>query len=505
MNMIEYRKIFLQRVGFCLIALCVGWVYWPSLLHVARSDHLAYFAETSNQKDWFSLAICDYDINRWRVFNSSDEILFRPLLFFILGTEKFIFGNNFPLWQLFGVVLHMVVVYWILKILLEIRQGFSAVLWTALFSLFFMNMEMVIWQHINPYLVFICLILAALYHVYKILVLDAEVKKHIYRLALALALACFIYEVANCYAVLIAAFLWFFRKDSRRYVKWILLPVLIYIISSYVNFALFNRHADEFSRVSNIRIDVLLFNFVKTIAWWFYVGIFPYEYTLALGAIRTTIVPADALVFKSLHWYLPSSFLMIIGLILYVFYLCVSMSREILCKRAPFLGLLASMIIVFTAVIVLGREQTRDIANVLRLNLYYMYIFWIWLFILFYALLNLEKLDKSSFWIWIKNTTGLVLLSLIIINAQLLYKANYSWAQTSRNSFVLVDTIEKLIREKGSEKDFSFFVDPRYPGNYVYSYVKKNFDPQRISSLVEIMYPQYLKPLNQAKYRFIVM
>ena len=498
--MINPNKLLLSRLGFYLIALCVLLVYWPSLFHIARGDQVVYLHEVAHQKDWFSLALGNYDLNR---HGAGDDILFRPLLYIFLGTEKFFFGYNFLLWQLVGIVLHLVVVYWFLKLLLKIHHGFSAVLWTAFFALFYMNMELVIWHHLSSYLIFVVLMLVALNYVYEILIDGSMLFPRLWGLIAVLAPACFIYEVANLYSILFAAFLWFFRRDARPYIGWVLLPVGIYITASITNLCISNTHigcgADPF-HLSNIFLIVQ--NLLKTMAWWLYVGLFSGQYHIILAGIRTVMEKADVLAFKPLIWSQLSVILMGVGICIYTLFLIITVNKSFIRKKGSFIALIGCMVIIYCLVIVIGREQVRGISEVLRIGIYYMYIFWALILILLYSLLNFDSFPRGIYSRLIKVLIAIVFVLVIYFNSQLVLKDNYTWAKMDLDTLKLVNNIETLIKQNGMDVNFSFFVDDKYPGNYVLYDETKT---RRMYTYIEVLYPQYVKPLKEAKYHFLVV
>ena len=87
-------------LAFSIIALAVLIVYFPSLFYPPRADQVIYLSETSNQHHAWDLIVGDYDHNRHRTIAPGDELLFRPLLYGILGTEQVVFGHHFWAWQL---------------------------------------------------------------------------------------------------------------------------------------------------------------------------------------------------------------------------------------------------------------------------------------------------------------------------------------------------------------------------------------------------------------------
>jgi len=141
-------------------------IYYPSLFHIPRADQWCYLADTSDYEDLSSLVTRFYSYNRVRLFNPGDSILFRPIFFILLGIEKWAFGNNFIYWQLMGIILHLILVYFLLKLLLEIQSSIFAYLLVFYFSTITVNQEMIIWHHINAYILFMIFVLGALYHIY---------------------------------------------------------------------------------------------------------------------------------------------------------------------------------------------------------------------------------------------------------------------------------------------------------------------------------------------------
>ena len=70
---------------------------------------------------------------------------------------------------------------------------------------------------------------------------------------------------------------------------------------------------------------------------------------------------------------------------------------------------------------------------------------------------------------------------------------------------VLIRTLDLLIQEKKSDPGFSFYVDPRYPGNYPYGTIRKVDDPPgKKYTFIELLYPQYFYPKQIAKYKFLI-
>ena len=162
--MIRYRfsSAHLAPAGAVLLAVLIAAVYWPSLYHVARGDQINYLAELSSRHGFVQTVLGTLDINRTRVFGAGDEIAFRPVLFFILGLQKYLFGYAFMGWQAVALMAHLFVCGALYALLCRIRGGLFALLATGMFALAPVNIEAVTWHHITPYLLFAGCVLMAL-------------------------------------------------------------------------------------------------------------------------------------------------------------------------------------------------------------------------------------------------------------------------------------------------------------------------------------------------------
>lgn len=199
-NKLNPKNIY-QWLGFSIIAFVTLAVYSPSLLHCPRSDQVLHLRHFAHQRSLQESAISNYDLNRNEKFSPGDYILFRPLLYMFMGYEKYFFGYKFYAWQMTGIDLHLLVVFWFLKICLESHAGLPAVAFAFLFALFYANMEMVIWNQVNAYLLALSLFLIALYHTFKLLKGCRDINKRIWGILIPLTFSIFIYEIFNFYAL----------------------------------------------------------------------------------------------------------------------------------------------------------------------------------------------------------------------------------------------------------------------------------------------------------------
>ncbi len=479
-----------QWLGFSAIAFFVLMVYSPALMHVPRSDQVMYLAEIAHKKTLADLTIGSLDLNRHRQFAPGDELLFRPVDYVLLGAQKYFFGYNFLCWQALAIAMHLGVVWLLLRLLLTVHCGWPAVFCTAFFALLFVNMEMVVWHHISSYLVFVACILVVLRRSYLITSQKGSGPKDYAVMFAALSLAAFTHEMANVIALGMALLLWCSRPAERRWAVWLAVVPVIYTAAS-----LFNAWAHPFTFTQALPPafptgpGYTFLDWLYAVGTWLYVGIFPLEFKWVLAG-RNMISPDEVQLIKPVslfHW--PT----VLAISAAAIYASCRFKRSML-------GLTAfGFALVFAAIIAVGRGGQIMMWYVLRVNTYYMYIFWIFMAIALFAFV-----DWSLTRLWTRRLLGAVLAGLIGFNAYALYVSNAEQARANNQILVLARSMDMLIEEKGKEPGFSFYVDAGYPGNYMYRELRRPDDPpQRVRSFIEALYPQYFTSENP-KYKFLV-
>jgi hypothetical protein len=161
----------------CVLILltAIALVYWPSLWHAPHSDQLVYYVDTLGHESFLDLVGHTYSYNRTRLVQAGDTQLFRPMFFVWQAGLKAFAGAYLEVCQGLGVVLHAVVCVLLWLLLRRIfqenrparggRQSPARQLPFALAFFFALNyaiVEQVIWYNIQPYLVAIALMLAAI-------------------------------------------------------------------------------------------------------------------------------------------------------------------------------------------------------------------------------------------------------------------------------------------------------------------------------------------------------
>ncbi|MCK5179305.1 MAG: hypothetical protein KAR32_07215, partial [Candidatus Omnitrophica bacterium] len=131
--MINNKKIIIYSLFIILIINII--VFLPSFDQAPRgSDHYHYLVETSHIDNLSDRLVYSYSYARMRKLASGDQILFRPIFFILLSIETWLFQYNSFYWQATALLLHMLVLWQILKILRFIAQGLIPLLLVLYFS-----------------------------------------------------------------------------------------------------------------------------------------------------------------------------------------------------------------------------------------------------------------------------------------------------------------------------------------------------------------------------------
>lgn len=506
--LIEKCFFFLRgRTGsFALLLLLVGWAYAPSLLHLPRHDQVAYWAETAHKEDLYSLTVGSYALNRGRLFNPVDDLLFRPFLYFFLGLEKWLFGHHFPLWQATGIILHMLCVWRLWRLLDVIRPGVIAFYMSAFFALLLVNVEMVIWQNINAYIIACILFLWALQNIALFLRSGARDKRRLFVSVCVLIMAAFFYEVAAVFSF--CCFL-VFLTSGRLFVRYswaFLLPAFFSFAASSLDLLCFSTVRPFLSEpMAQWNFWQSVYYFFLAAKWSLVAGIFSWAGDLMVF-FRTVMPdrvfswawPWDAFSFFAL----PGYFLLLAVLIFLrhdgsLRTQCLGIRRDPV--RWHLVCLLGMCLLAYWVVIAFGRMGSRGVLVGLGINLYYLYVVWLLLVVLAYVFfipLMERWASKSGSG---KSAVKIIFLVFVLWNAFNLRLYNTRMAEWQQPLRKLLSSVQVLLQEHGNEPGFSFFVDPDFPGNIYDPWLRgRNDPPERKYRVVEAVYMKYFKPDNPA-------
>jgi hypothetical protein len=483
---------------FILLAVLTTVVYWPSLFHAGRADHIIYLAETAQQTTWWQTTVTTFDLNRTSQYSPGDEKLFRPLFYFIIGNERFFFGYNFFYWQLCALLAHLLVVWQLSRLLTRIYPGFSAWLLAAFFSLMCMNVEMITWHHITGYLVFVSLLLAACDTLFTLLILKKTTPQNLATAWISLCLASFIFELGVLATLLCAiAFRLQPDKNLKKFAAILLIIPAVYALLNGISLLTRKISLDTLVQGSLNATkplwQILIAPF-EFIAWWLTSAIFPSAFHLRIGP-RTVIAKENSLVFlgNPQDWSIWCALLLFVLILILLFK---GLNRAFLKERSFFLFILLGISGGFACQASV-RSITTDTWDALRINLYYIYLFWPFFILAFFSMLDFDKLARYKWLQFMRATILSLLLLLTGHNALQTFYINYLRAHKDAPVIYMIKAIESLIQNKGNEPDFSFFIANDFPGNHVRENIPQRGKTETVTkSAAELLYPQYFTREN---------
>ena len=463
--------------GYAVLAVLIVVMYAPSLYHVARGDQINYLAELSSRHGFGETVFGTFDLNRTRLFGAGDELAFRPVLYVILGLEKYLFGYHFMAWQAFGILAHLVVCAALYTLLCRIRGGMFAVLGTGLFATAVINIEAVTWHHITPYLLFAGCVLMALRHLYMVQE-EASGKDVQAWAALAwMVPAVFLYETGVWYAVCMAVFLNFHAR--RRVAAGMMALVVLYMGLNAAD--LFWRHAGAALQARQV-LDhgslMLTLGHAALLGKWFLSAFF-FLAPQDLAFVSRTMVRPE-LVGWMWPWGQPLTLVLVVGIITLVTVI-VMLARRGTC--GGFLLLCLAMAAGYLGVIALGRINVLGEFG-LRVGLYYAYNF------LLLAMVVAALMSSGEWPLLVKGVGACILAGVIVFNGVMTHQVTAQMAREHTNNRMFLEALDRYVNAHEQESGFSFYVGPEYPGNYVADWVSRRGDVQgRLYTVAEALYP----------------
>lgn len=454
-------------------------VYWPSFYHMPRSDQLVYLANTAGQNDWTALALNQGNRGEFP-YDMKDDLLFRPVVNGFLGTERRLFGYNFALWQIMGLLLHLAAVGALLKLLLRINSGPGAFVWTGFFSVLLANAEMVIWNNVNGYLLFIASLLLLFDYALQLTEQPALLRQHHLKIFTLLTVLVLTHELGVIISALFIGYLWR-RKIARREILPFGLPAAIYLILSVVTHVTLSTESQAILKSQNLFTAFL--NLPVTIGWWLFAGLFPTHLNVEIRQ-RTCMSPnlIDWLGNPTYHWPPVINelvFLAGVGLLLLI---VLGIRQAPSKKYRDFLLLITATLLAFAFLVNAGRVSQRGTIIILSDNSYYNYFFWALFIPLIY--LWVSNHFKKAFY-------GLLVL-LILANGYLTYRLTLYRMDLDTPFRIVNKNIQELIKEEPA--GFSFGLEPAMGKEYfTVDWVKNADGTTAPQNLFKLLYPKHYK------------
>ncbi len=492
--MIQQNRRWLAFAGLALVIVVV---YGPSLEHVARGDQVNYLAEMARRHGFAGTVLDSFDLNRTRSFAPGDTFMFRPLLYLMLGLEKYFFGYEFRLWQAAGILAHLFAVGALYAFLCRVRGGIFALAGASFFAFIPVNIEAVIWHHISAYVIFAGCVLMALRHLYAPARKESDVRADHYAAIGWMAAAVFLYEVGLWYMVAMAVFFW--RQGARRAGLIAAGVVVVYALLSGLDFAW--RHPDavqEAQVLSACLGGAALARHAFLLVKWFAASGFFLGGADLVSRSRMMVDPGVTA--WTWPWGHMSGFHAWLGLGL-IFILAVgSLAGRIgaeVRRNAALLGLALVMALGGVLMIAAGRISVQGVSQGIIVCLYYPYNF----LILLVAAAGLAAGPGRKIFGY-GAAAAMILFSAVCAGE--VYAVNERIARDHNPSRVFIHELGDFIRTHRQEPGFSFYVGPDYPGNYTPDWLFRRGDaPGRVYTMAEILCPQYFTTVHP-KYNIVL-
>jgi hypothetical protein len=491
-------------VYFALIGVVNFVIYLPSFFHMPRSDQLIYLYHTAGSRQWADLALRAYDLNRTLALPDA-QLLFRPLLYVFLGTEKWLFGYNFVAWQMTGFLLHLAVIYCLLKLLLRVHPSHWAYLFTAFFSTLLISFEMVIFHHVNAYLIFSIMILICLRGCARLQQQDRPRVSTVAAVSLALLTACLTYELGCVFAVIVAVYVFMVlaRKPHSPLRTWprrmalsllVLAPALLYLGWSYVNL---RQHgiplgSGTAALKQGFQAGPTAWVMLKAMGWWIFGGLFPglLKVSLANRTGMYIINPWDTVTLETVLSY--HTFSLVFGVALLGVFIRVALasaSRHFLKKRGPLTLLILTWLLACVFTVVVTRANVSGGMVKIQINTYYAYFVWLLLTVCLYLMVDWGRLKTPREVKWARVMAALT-IAVIMVNSATVLTMNGIRAEAYTSWRRLAARIERLIAAEEPARRVTFRVPPDAKHNPVLPWVRlPGRDPQKKFTYFEILYP----------------
>jgi hypothetical protein len=501
----DYSSRKLRHVSLLVVVLITAAVYYPSLFHAARSDQVVYLADVAGKDDLRSIVFESYALDRTREFYlGEDHLLFRPVLYSLLGLEKWLFGYG----------LHLCVVWLLLKILYCEGKHIFAPLFALFFAVQFAAMDMVIWHHLAGYLLFSVFLLSAIYNLRRY----GEENTPTRGLLLVgfLLLAAFTYELGNAAALFVALYMTFSnllsRQDMPRYGRGVIAASFA-VPAAYAALSVIDLYArfgdlSAFEQVSSSDLPGVAVKALGASLFWLVAGLNPsligmtvYErLSLSIGDILSP-------------WALIGTVTAGVFLSSVIFICRETLTREHFRKNAGAVVLLLLMMFAHAVIIVVGRADGRGFWLTVSINTYYTYVSNLLAGIPLYIALNVTGPGRPS---GVVPRAGLAasLALIIVMSITSISSVNMAMLDYTRPRGRFVEKLEELVQRHSGDEGFSFSVSENCMGIDIQKvstqvdeegfslsadrqgndilWIKRSGDtPEKTYTLVEALYPKY--------------
>jgi len=471
-----------QRILYFIPIVVVNcWVYFPALYLFPRADTFMYTGSVAGKEGFFELVFGQYSLNRNMLFNAGDSFLFRPIYYAWLGFEKWLSGYNFFYWHLLGFGLHLLLMWFVLKLFYSIRGDVFSIFGALFCSTLFIGMDAVVWEIVTPYLWGFVFLFCALNAIYEQKPGLSPNKHKIVWATFFLTVGTFAYELIIPFGMIFSFYLWlclgksksnekFYTTEPERQTPWlwIVLPCLaplIYLSVDYLD-SFFNPYDSGVIHVlGNENLSRTLPHAFILTGWYLFAGLFPYLYDVIAGERLIALVPKflqelpDVLQINAgINAITITMAVVIVGMI----WILLRPGRDRIkrwLQRPDWnwrFSLFAFMLLgMLVAGLVFGRMNQRGIGYMLSCG-HYPYFFWLYFVLFLISLVPAQKGSQQVSSYLIRWSFGGLCVLLIGLNAARVYDMNLKNQSKSFPVGRVMQSLDRFVQSKKMEPGFSF-------------------------------------------------
>ena len=450
--------------------------YSPSLRHAPRADQWCFLVDTIDDHTFLDTLRHSYSYNRTRQTAPGDTDLFRPLLFALLAAEKVWLGGDLGAHQVVGIALHLAVCILLLALLRTLgrtdRAGPLPYAVTTFFALNPAIQELVIWSHLNGYILFLVFLLGSLQLLLRFAAntsTGSVRSPSLWGSWLLALLAAFTYEMGQVYAVMaglfLAAVLWP-KVGLVRSTGLFALFASILVTFQVVNAIDLRVHEGEYTpdnAGAQLRDQVFT---RATLTHSARFAVFTAVQPFAPSLQRAVYSNGRLLIFETL-WAKPSlktfgpAALVSAAVLLAGLALGSAGVRGLLRRRErlPLLAfaLTTGLYAVYAGIAVLGRMNLRPGPYILASNCYYAYP--ALLFLLMAAFAAWHAVGDGLWAARLRNGLCIGLVALALLGAEQVRRVNEEVARGVTDITKPVRPLEQFARQHRREPDFGFAIE----------------------------------------------
>ena len=500
----RFRNQHLYLLILLVLFISIFIIYFPSINHVHRADQWNYLLDTIGERDFLRLVQNTYSYSRTRIIGPGDTALFRPVLFILLSLQKSLFGaSGFKLSQVVSIFLHITITFLLFELMRQIAKiskrtkvstptekecntlSIGIYLFIGVLCLFFSTnfaiQEMVIWNHINAYLMFyiltFCAILISLNLLESFNWLTLQKRLRVISCIYIITLiSAFTYELGQVLAILLAITLGFgiYRIRGNRILglssafTFTSIPVIYQVCNKLDLWIHQGKYVKDFASGKLIKAlfnQTTLEHVSRFVNFTLIQPLFPSLAKVSFPIRDQRLIIMEPSFQVTTNMFYPLALLSIIALGIWIIlfstsilYLIRSKERIIPLTFFLILGLLVS----YTSIIVLGRMNLRPGNFILSSNSYYTY-FSLVLFILLSFIVWVNALYKvqSTFrgiLIILVTILSLILLTLSVYNGFKVFGLNRTISENYENVRMLSSEVNYFI-DKNRSENFSIAFD----------------------------------------------